>query len=813
MNTGVSSSRGDGVTALGHLRVLELAGPAGQACGKLMADMGADVIKVEPPEGDFARSVGPFYKDTPNPEGSIYFLNFNTNKRSITLDLKSEADRDTFRRLAATADVVIESFQPGYLDSLGLGYKDLSKINPGLVITSITAFGQTGPYRNYLGTDLVAQAMGGLMYIQGDDTKPPCNAPAEQGYQLSSTHAVYATLAALQYRRKSGRGQHVDVSRHEVVAHLLYVLTRYAYFGDITRRSGKRIPSFGVAVPSSYYECKDGKWISISVIMPKHWKAFVEWSGNEILKEPVWEDRAYRAANQELLVEIIQEFIRTIPREEFVREAQKLRLSCVPINSMEDVVHDPQNVGRGDYFVKSTHPYVGDHTYPGAPYRFSETPWRIHRPAPLLGQHKEEILKELEKAPPVKRAKGGNGGRPAKGALPLEGVRILDFTKVWAGPFGTRYLADLGAEVIKVESAHFPEGGRGGPAGGPVTPMHADINRSKLSITLDFQTPEGNELVKRLIKVSDIIIDNFSAGVLDRRGLGYEALKQVKPDIIMISMPGFGAKGPYADYVAYGQEMMSVSGMTHLWGYADSSQLSRAKAYYTDFASAAIVGCCMMVALEARNATGKGQYIELAQSEAATSTMGVGLLDYLVNGRNWDPPGNSNFTAAPHHAYPVLGDDQWCVIACWTQEHWQGLCKVAGASEPWTKDPRFATQESRWKNQKALDEVIAQWTRDYLPYQLMRLLQKAGVPAGVVQSGEELYHDIQLWSRDFVVELEHCPPFGKMEHTAVNVRLTETPGRVKPLTALGQDNYHVFCDVLGLGRDEVDKLVEKKVLY
>ncbi|MBI4299308.1 MAG: CoA transferase [Chloroflexi bacterium] len=800
-----SNSRGGEISALGHLRVLELPGVTGLHLGKILADMGADVIKVEPPEGDFARSVGPFYKDMPHPEGSLYFLNFNTNKRSIVIDLTSQEGQRLFRRLVATADVVIESFQPGYLDSLGLGYKELSRLNPGLVTTSITPFGQTGPYKDFVGTDLIAQAMGGLMYIQGDDTKAPCVQPCDQAYQLACTHATYATLAALNYRRRSGRGQHVDVSLQDIEAHLLYTICRYAFSLEINRRVGNQSTGGG---PNGYYTCQDGRDVSVSMIMPHQWKSFKEWMDNEILKDPIWDDRDHRRENPEVLPAIVQEFIGRFDREEFVREAQKKRLPVIPINNLEDVVTDPQNRTRGDFFIKSAHPYIGEYRHPGAPYRFTETPWKIRRPAPLLGQHKDEILQELKNGPRVKIVKGSNGRRSNKGDLPLAGVRIADFTRIWAGPLGTRYLADLGAEVIRLETNTFLDTGRGRA----VEVGFPDRNRSKLSVSVDFKTPEGRDLVKRLVQVSDIVIDNFASGVLERRGLGYEELKKWKPDIIMISMPGFGNKGPYADYVAFGAEMMAVTGLTYLWGYADSPQVARSKVYYTDYASGAIAACCMMIALECRNQTGKGQHIELAQSEAATTTMGVGLLDYLVNGKNWEPLGNRNFTAAPHGAYPCRGDDQWCAIACWTQDHWERLCKVAGKL-PWTSDPRFATQESRWKNQDALDAAIGSWTKEYTPYQMMHMLQRNRVPAGVVQSGEQLFHDIHLRARNFIVPIEHCPPEGTMWHTSVNVNLSETPGRVRGLHALGQDNDYVFGEILGLSKDEVARLTEKKVLY
>ena len=793
-------------SALGHLRVLDLAGPLGQHCSKLMADMGADVIKVEPPEGDSARYVAPFAKDNRHPDGSLYFLSFNTNKRSVTLDLTSRRGRDLLRRLAATADVLVESFSPGYMDDLGLGYKSLSRVNPALVMTSVTPFGQTGPYKDFLGTDLVAQALGGLMYIQGDDTKPPCAAPSEQAYQLASVHAAYGTLAALQYRRKTGRGQHVDVSMHEAVSHVLFTLARYAFNGEIVRRAGKLITA--APPPSTYYQCKDGKYVSMSVILPHQWKILVDWTGSETLADPVWEDRVFRNANQDVVVEEVAEFVRQFTREEFVKEAQNHHLSAIPINTLEDVVHSPQMKDRG-YFVKNSHPLVGEHSYTGAPYLFSETPWRVHRPAPLLGQHQDEVLQELKETTVVKRQKAGHGRR-TRAELPLKGIRILDFSKIWAGPFATRYLGDLGAEVIRIETNRVPEGGR---VSGPVSPMFGDINRSKLSITLDFQTPEGLELMKRLVKESDFVLDNFPPRVLDRRGLGYETLKEVNPGIIMIQMPGYGNTGPYSDYVAFGQELMSNSGLTYLWGYPDSPQEARAKAYYTDFASAAIAACAMMIALEYRSQTGRGQYIELSQAEAFASTMGVGLLDYLVNGRSWEPVGNRNLTAAPHGCYPCRGEDQWCVIACWTQEHWESLCKTVG-DLLWTSDPRFASQELRWKNQDGLDEAIGQWTKDYTPYQAMRMLQKAGVPAGAVQSAEQLYYDLHLRARNFIVEVEHTPRWGRMEHSGIIVGLSESPGRiVRGAPALAEHNNYVFGDILGMKQEEIDQMVEKKVIY
>ena len=781
-------------SALGHLRVLELGGPMGQHCGKLLADMGADVVKIEPPGGDPARRTGPFARDVEDPEGSLYFLYFNTNKRSLVLDLASAADRTRLRRLAATADVVLDSFPPGFLDEQGVGYRSLSRVNPALVMTSITPFGLTGPYRSFAGSDLVAQAMGGLMYVQGDDAKPPCAAPFDLAYQLASRHAAFATLAALRGRRSTGRGRHVDVSLQEVVAHLLFTVAKYAFDGQIVRRAGRLITN--APPPSGYYCCKEGRWVSVSVIFLRHWQTLAQWIGNEVLKESLWEDRAFRYANQDLVIDAMEKFVGGFDLEEFVAAAQERGLSAVPINTLRGVVESPKNEARS-WFADSVHPRLGPHRFPGAPYRLCKTPWRVHRSAPLLGQHSQEILAELPTHPVGKPETSKQKARGTNRA-PLHDVRVLDFTRMWAGPLATRYLADLGAEVIKIEAEHAPDEGR---TGEPLTATVGELNRGKRSATVDFKTAEGIEALKELVRLSDVVIDNYPPGVLDRQGLGYQALKRVKPDVIVVGMPGFGSDGPYAKYVAFGQEMMANSGLAHLWGYPESPIECRAKVYYTDFDAAAAAACAVMTALEHRDRTGLGQYVEVDGSEAATANTGVGLLHFLVNGAQLEPMGNRNFAAAPHGCYPCQGDDQWCVIACFTQRHWEALCDVAG-NPSWATDARFASLEARRLHQDALDERIGDWTKGYTPYQVMRMLQRAGVPSGVVQSGEQLYHDHHLRARGFIAEIEHAQPWGRMEHPRSPVLLGAT-APLRGMPAVGEHNRQVLADLLGLGADEL----------
>ena len=797
--------RTDTPSALGHLRVLDLTGPDGQYCGKLLADLGADVIKVEPPEGDPARRMAPFAGNSAGPESSLYFINYNTNKRSLVLDLTSGSVRKTFRRLVAASDVLLESFTPGHLEDLGLGFKRLSRVNRALVMTSITPFGQWGPRSGMVGSDLVAQAMGGLMYLQGDEDRPPCAAPCDQATQLACLHAAYATLAAIHQRGETGIGQHVDVSMQEVIAHVLFPIPQYANVGQILRRSR----SLTLAA-NDYYRCKDGL-VSLSVIFPHNWRVLVDWMSSETLADPVWEDVDFRWTNADIVEKLLSDFASGFTVEEFVREAQEHHLAASPVNKLEDMVSSPQLEARA-CFVKTRHPRVGEHRYPGAPYRFAETPWAIRRPAPLLGQHQDEILNELPKAHSDLRAATGKSRRVGSASIPgpqLNDVRILDFSRVWAGPFGTRYLGDLGAEVIKIESGRYLDIGRVVREGSES--LFPETNRSKLGVTLDFQDPRGLEVLRELIAVSDVVVENFAAGVMDRRGLGYESLKKVKPDIIMVSMSGYGTTGPYSRYVAYGRNMMSYSGMGYLWRYPDSPSDALTKVHYSDFVSAPAATTAIMAALEYRSRTGMGQLIEMAQIESLASTMGVAFLDYLVNGHSGQPAGNRTLNAAPSGCYPCLGDDRWCAISCRNEEQWKALCD-AMENPTWVASSKFDSMEARLRNQDELDEYVGNWTREYMAHQLMRLLQKLGVPAGAVQSGEDLYHDYHLRARDFIVEVDH-PGWDRMEHTSVAVGFSGSQRRImRGAPGLGQHNHLVFSDLLGIPSEEVDRLIDERAL-
>jgi len=404
-------------------------------------------------------------------------------------------------------------------------------------------------------------------------------------------------------------------------------------------------------------------------------------------------------------------------------------------------------------------------------------------------------------------------------ALPLKGIRVADFTWVAAGPRATRVLGNFGAEVIKVESANRLDMQRGRPpfaagkTGVNVSGMFNNVNCDKLGVTLDLKTLRGKELAKKLVSVSDMVVDNFTPGVMERWGLGYADLVQVKPDIIVASMPVMGRTGPRCDYGGFGMGIEGVSGLRYLSGRRGQMPIGTGIAYPDAGPNPRHVVFALLAALYYRKLTGKGQYIELAQYESTVCFTGPAVLEYTANGRVQGPADGRLDNAAPHGAYRCAGDDRWCVIAVMNDDQWAAFGRVVG-DLAWTRDGRFATSLRRKENEDELDRLVEEWTRTKDPRLIMREMQAAGVPAGVVQSGKDLLEeDEQLRYNGHYVCVSH-PEAGKHRADGVRIKLSKTPGRVaRPAPLLGEHNEYVFKGILGLSDAEYDDLLVRGVLY
>ena len=401
--------------------------------------------------------------------------------------------------------------------------------------------------------------------------------------------------------------------------------------------------------------------------------------------------------------------------------------------------------------------------------------------------------------------------------LPLEHIRVVDFTWYAAGPLCTRVLANHGAQVIKIESRARLDVVR---IVGPKPPGNKSINVSgyfnncssdKLGVSLDLKKPEGLNIVKRLIGISDIVIDNFSASVLDRWGLTYENVVPLKPDVIMVRMSPMGLSGPWRDAALLGNHLAAMAGLYHLSGYPDRPPVGPGTAFadytYNPFHAAT----ALLAALHHRNRTGEGQLIDLSQYESTVAALGHFVLDAAANKRALKRTGNRSPYTAPHGVYRCRGEDRWCAIAVSTDEKWQALCRALG-DPPWSRDPKFATALSRLRHQDDLDAHIEVWTSQRTPREVMELLQAAGVSAGAVHDARDLVEDPQLRARGQYPVLDH-PEAGPTVYDGPTFPLSKTPGSVRrPAPLLGQHTDYVLTELLGLAEEQVNAYILEEII-
>ncbi len=387
----------------------------------------------------------------------------------------------------------------------------------------------------------------------------------------------------------------------------------------------------------------------------------------------------------------------------------------------------------------------------------------------------------------------------------LQDIRILDFTWVLAGPYATRLLADFGAEVIKVQPLITSEAEDRFARG-----YYNTWNRNKLGITLNLDKPQGIALAKKLVGISDAVVENFTPRVMANWGLDYDNLKKVKPDIIMLSMSTMGNTGPWRDYVGFGPAVQAFSGITYLTSYPGKPP-SGLGFSYADHVAGLAAALALLSALEYRRRVGEGQYIDVSEVEAMSSLLGNSILEYAVTGKAPESAGNRSSKAAPYGVYRCQGDDRWCAIAVFSEDEWVGLCRALG-NPPWAKEDKFSTLSGRLEKADELDRLVEGWTREHAAEEVMVLLQAEAVAAGVVQDASDLTDDPQFRARDFFIGLEHSE-LGKNISDATPIKLSDTPARYKrPAPIQGQDNNYVYGELLGMSEDELTELKRLGVL-
>ena len=828
------------MTALEGIRVIELGTlVAAPYCGKLLGDLGADVVKVEPIGGDPARRIAVFPGVAVEPEASPLFLFNNTSKRGIRCDLERDDDRALLGALLERADVLVEDTAHGWLDAIGLGPAELRRRNPGLVITSITPYGRSGRRAAMPGGELTVTHAGGLGSLLPSRSEDVDRAPIKLGgWQVAHTGgivAALATLGALYGRRRSGRGRRVDVSLQEVVLALVAPLVPGPrYNGTSWSRVPDRPPSMG------RLRTRDG-YVIVNAFDDHHFDAFREVMGRpDWCAGDEWKSMEYRSQHMMEIGDRMEAFMLEQAKDDIHHRAARKSIPIGPICSAADVMANPQYAARG-FFTEIEHPVAGRRRYAGAPYQMAASQPRITRPAPLLGEHDAEVRAEMAAAPPMRAVQGGSdvaatggvreggagragalAGAPAPGSatrgidadrLPLAGVRIAEFCWVWAGPYCGLLLASLGAEVIKVEGHRRTDMTRRNviwplpePAPRMLPPNQGlafnTVNMNKLSLAVDLSRPEGAEVARRLARLADVVVDNMRPGAMGGLGLGWDELRQVRSDLIVASSSGRGYQGPEGRYLGFASVHQGIGGGAYVTGHADDHPCHSGGD--VDLMNAMTLALSIVAALHHRARTGEGQFIDYSQCEGASALVGDLLLAHEMTGLVPERMGNAHPSSAPHGVYRAWGVDRWVAIEAHDDASFARLASVVGRPEL-ALDPRFATAAARKANEAALDDVLGAWIRRRDRDSVVAALEAASVAAAPVRDGRDLYADRHLRDREAFVRVEH-PELGELELVRAPWRLDDEPAPAKHAPLLGEDDDEILGGLLGFGADEIAAL-------
>jgi crotonobetainyl-CoA:carnitine CoA-transferase CaiB-like acyl-CoA transferase len=767
------------MSALTGFRIVELAETvAGEYCGKLLADFGAEVIKVEPQRGSRIRGMAPILAG--GPEGSGLFAYLNTNKRSVVLDDGRMHD------LIASADAVIADRESG-----------LSERHPSVVFCTITPFGSgaADEFGNAKSLNVFhASGWGYHTPSHADPGKPPLQGPGRflADYE-AGLDAALCVVSALFGRLHTGRGESIDVSEHAVLVSRADCILGRFITGEVPAE-GRR-DDYDQAGPASFFACADG-FVYLYMTSRAHWSGLKELMGHPAWLdafEDDWLEFSVTADKVDAFRRGFAAWVRDMAKESVAERAQRLGVPLVPVNEAGDLHQSAQYRHRG-FFQEISHPALGGAAYPTVPYALGASPARITSAAPALGQHTGAVLDALDapRTPPAVRAPQLKPPKHPRGG-PLEGVRIVELTKVWAGPYAGKLLAQLGAEVIKVETAGAPEEMRAyGGTDINHAPYFLSINHEILSVGLDIKSDDGMGRLRELIARSDIVVNNLRPGAMERQGLGYEQLAAIKPDIISVSIKMWGNDGPLGHQTGYAPCFAALAGLASLVGYPGGPPLGTSMRY-GDSTVGAAAAYAAVVALLHRELTGDGQFVDLSAVETLSSMVGDCLLEQSLTGKRLGPNGNRHPDMCPHGCYPCQ-DDAWIAVAVADDAEWHRLCTVLGAALG--DDVRYATMDARHRHADALDDELA---RGHDAEDLAHRLRAAGVPACKSATVIDTIGDQRLWDRElFRFVTDHRE--GQRPIVGPSWRLARFPARIeRGAPDLGEDTDYVLREILGAG--------------
>ncbi|MCY4518207.1 MAG: CoA transferase [Acidimicrobiaceae bacterium] len=816
---------------LEHYRVLDLCNGLSQFAGYLLARFGAEVIAVEPPHGVRSRHLGPFVDDNPGRERSLRHWAYNQGKHSVIADLLTESGRQRFLELVAGADALIDDAPVGHLASLGLSYEDLARVNPALVHASITPYGSTGPRSGWSGSDLTAAAGSGFLHATGDADRAPVRVSGvPQSFLQAAGDAAGAVLIALRYAGRSGNGQHIDVSATESMTHgQPQNLSPRVNARPVGRIAGG-FSLGGIDIPM-LFPCADGNTICVALMgaaLAPFTRRLVEWEAeegfaDEELQAVDWETLGVDLLDGRRSLDIVHKafsvharFLASKTRSELWEAAFSRSILVTPSARVLELLANEHLAARGFWWDAELSDGIAARSCGPLVHIRDDAP-RPRAVVPRLGSHDDAV--DTNRQPCAAAASAQSGGAasdllaPDTTSLPLSGLKVLEFSWVIAAPTAVRVLADYGATVVKVETSDRPDTAR------TVSPFvdeeaHPDnsvvygvYNAGKRSLSLDLSKPESRGVVEDLVRWADIVTESWAPGTAARMGFGYDELRAINPKLIMLSSSLLGQTGPHSRLAGFGFMAAAIAGFYEITGWQDRNPAGPFGPY-TDFLAPRIAVVALMAAVERRDRTGAGCYIDLSQTEAALHFLAPAILDASINGRDLHRCGNEDPHMSPHGVFPSDGDDRWVAIAC-TDDMWPSLADVIGlvdsASASWN-------QAARRERAPEIESAIAAWTSTRSNEQAAEELQQRGIDAYPVHDAQGCCDDPQLIARQHHLEVPHSYRGTMWTHNC-RTRMSATPAAVRRGgPCLGEDNYEVLSEFLGYNADQIADLAAAEVL-
>ena len=770
--------------------VLDLADMQGSFCSKLLADLGATVIKIEPPEGESARNLPSFFYN-------------NANKLGIALDTETGKGKQLLRRLLLRSDILVETSSSNCKAIAGMDAEQIRRINPSLVHLSMTGFGRTGPKRHFRSGDAVVSAFGGQMYVTGAPGGKPSSLFFHQSFYTASLFGANAVLLGLRKRRVTGKGSYIDLSVQEAVASALDpIMIDYFCYGRIARRQTDHPGQFFAILP-----CKDG---FIQITISQNWETLLELLQAEgkaaDLPEPKWRETAFREKRRAYIFNVLANWTKTHTRNELFKLGQAMQFPWAPVEPPHAVIQSRQLRSRRFFSTVSIPESSQKFSIPGRPFKLDGVAPIPSKPAPSLGEHAHEVLESL-KAGSRKHSllPAGDLVRSEKSSDILTGIRVIDLTRMLSGPYATRILGDFGAEVIKVQSKKTA---RGAEQNG--TPYFSAWNRNKRSICLQMDHPEAKEVLLNLVAISDVVVENFSPRVMRNWGLTYGRLKKANSRLIMASISAMGQTGPWRNYTGFAPTFHALSGLIAVASRDSDTPVDIANSY-GDIVAGLYAALAILSALHHRNRTGLGHYIDLSAYEALCTFLGPVTAGRKA-GREISAclDRRENSPADFFGCYPCSGDDRWCVISITGENEWKTFSRICKGPE--LGAAKFSTPAFRNRHRNELDAIIAQWTNRHRVETVVGRLQIAGITAGVVQNAADLAKDSHLAARRFFINLGGDSSAKYFAERSALWPWSEKPDNWKAAPSLGRDNRYVYRNLLGYSEAGYQALIKKGVI-